>query len=280
MPARYPLWHYTDPEIAWAGSGRGTSSSSAGSPMGGRVPLRREQAGRSNGRTRTARQAAVRPRRPETDHSGEGIVATECRRADLGDPAWPSRWERLREDIVANDHPHPTLSESIGLAAEVYNPDCTDLPRNSIRPIQKDKRGGSQGTRVCGAPDMARRRAGSRGSESGTGTVRSRSSKRHPRWVRPEKRPPAHPAGRSHRPDLAGTTSTIAATPTAPCPHHVPDRRSRAYTGPRSPAVTAPARVPRAHSTDGGQHGIHPIWCWSRRRVEFQLARSREGRQG
>jgi dihydrolipoamide dehydrogenase len=32
-------------------------------------------------------------------------------------------------DIGKTIHPHPTLSESIGMAAEVLEGTCTDLPR-------------------------------------------------------------------------------------------------------------------------------------------------------
>ena len=32
-------------------------------------------------------------------------------------------------DIGKTIHPHPTLGESIGMAAEVYQGHCTDLPR-------------------------------------------------------------------------------------------------------------------------------------------------------
>ena len=31
-------------------------------------------------------------------------------------------------DIGKTIHPHPTLGESIGMAAEVYEGSCTDLP--------------------------------------------------------------------------------------------------------------------------------------------------------
>jgi len=32
------------------------------------------------------------------------------------------------EDLALTIHPHPTLSESIGFAAEVFEGTCTDLP--------------------------------------------------------------------------------------------------------------------------------------------------------
>ena len=32
------------------------------------------------------------------------------------------------EDVGRTIHPHPTLGESIGLAAELYEGACTDLP--------------------------------------------------------------------------------------------------------------------------------------------------------
>jgi dihydrolipoamide dehydrogenase len=37
-------------------------------------------------------------------------------------------------DIGKTIHPHPTLSESIGMAAEVFEGHCTDLP-----PQKKEK---------------------------------------------------------------------------------------------------------------------------------------------
>src|SRR5207245_11329682 len=43
-------------------------------------------------------------------------------------------------DIGKTIHPHPTLSESIGMAAEVYEGHCTDLPPQKKK--KKNKEGG------------------------------------------------------------------------------------------------------------------------------------------
>ena len=64
----------------------------------------------------------------ETGHIiGGGIVGTHagdmigeiCLAIEMGCDA---------EDIGKTIHPHPTLGESIGMAAEVANGTCTDLP--------------------------------------------------------------------------------------------------------------------------------------------------------
>jgi dihydrolipoamide dehydrogenase len=58
---------------------------------------------------------------------GGGIVGTHA--GDMiGEIALAIEMGADAVDIGKTIHPHPTLGESIGMAAEVYEGTCTDLP--------------------------------------------------------------------------------------------------------------------------------------------------------
>ena len=120
-----PSVAYTDPEVAWAGlteeqckaQGRKYGKSVFPWAASGRAIAN----GRDEGFTKLLFDAA--------NHRilGGGIVGTHagdligevCLAVEMGcDPT----------DIGKTIHPHPTLSESIGMAAEVFEGVCTDLP--------------------------------------------------------------------------------------------------------------------------------------------------------
>ena len=119
-----PSVAYTDPEIAWAGLTE-TEAKAKGIKFASRY---------SRGRPRPRHRQ--RPRRrlhqlivDEATHRiiGGGIVGTHagdliseiCLAVEMGcEPG----------DIGHTIHPHPTLSELIGMAAEVFEGTCTDLP--------------------------------------------------------------------------------------------------------------------------------------------------------
>ena len=120
-----PSVAYTDPEVAWAGlteeqcKARGIKYGKAVFPWA--ASGRAIANGRDEGFTKLLFD--------ETNHRllGGGIVGTHagdligevCLAVEMGcDPI----------DIGKTIHPHPTLSESIGMAAEVFEGVCTDLP--------------------------------------------------------------------------------------------------------------------------------------------------------
>ncbi|TMH66479.1 MAG: dihydrolipoyl dehydrogenase [Betaproteobacteria bacterium] len=120
-----PSVAYTDPEVAWAGlteeqcKAQGIKYGKAMFPWA--ASGRAIANGRDEGFTKLLFD--------ETTHRciGGGIVGTHagdligevCLAVEMGcDPA----------DVGKTIHPHPTLSESVGMAAEVFEGVCTDLP--------------------------------------------------------------------------------------------------------------------------------------------------------
>jgi dihydrolipoamide dehydrogenase len=119
-----PSVAYTDPEIAWAGV---TEDSLKGQKFGKSVfPWVASGRAIANGRD----EGFVKLLFDEKTNRliGGGIVGTSagdliseiCLGIEMGADA---------DDIAHTIHPHPTLGESIGLAAEVFAGTCTDLPQ-------------------------------------------------------------------------------------------------------------------------------------------------------
>ena len=125
-----PSVAYTDPEVAWAGKteeqckAEGIKFGKAVFPWA--ASGRAIANGRDEGFTKLLFEAAT--------HRiiGGGIVGTHagdliseiCLAIEMGcEPA----------DIGKTIHPHPTLGESIGMAAEVFEGHCTDLPPQKKR---------------------------------------------------------------------------------------------------------------------------------------------------
>ena len=125
-----PSVAYTDPEVAWAGKteeqckAEGVKFGKAVFPWA--ASGRAIANGRDEGFTKLLFEAAT--------HRiiGGGIVGTHagdliseiCLAIEMGcEPA----------DIGKTIHPHPTLGESIGMAAEVFEGHCTDLPPQKKR---------------------------------------------------------------------------------------------------------------------------------------------------
>jgi dihydrolipoamide dehydrogenase len=124
-PRQIPSVAYTDPEIAWAGlteieaKSKGLKFEKAVFPWA--ASGRAIANGRDEGFTKLLFDA-------ETHRCiGGGIVGTRagdlisevCLAIEMGADA---------ADIGKTIHPHPTLSESVGMAAEVAEGVCTDLP--------------------------------------------------------------------------------------------------------------------------------------------------------
>jgi dihydrolipoamide dehydrogenase len=120
-----PSVAYTDPEVAWAG--KTEEQCQAEGIQYGKAVFPWAASGRAiaNGRDEGFTKLLF----DETTHRviGGGIVGTHagdligeiCLAVEMGcDPV----------DIGKTIHPHPTLCESIGMAAEVFEGVCTDLP--------------------------------------------------------------------------------------------------------------------------------------------------------
>ena len=120
-----PSVAYTDPEVAWAG--RTEEQCKAQGIKYGKAVFPWAASGRAiaNGRDEGFTKLLF----DESSHRvlGGGIVGTHagdligevCLAVEMGcDPV----------DIGKTIHPHPTLSESIGMAAEAFEGVCTDLP--------------------------------------------------------------------------------------------------------------------------------------------------------
>ncbi len=120
-----PSVAYTDPEIAWAGKtedqlkAEGAQFGKALFPWA--ASGRAIANGREDGFTKLLFDA-------ETHQIiGGGIVGTHA--GDLiGEICLAIEMGADATDIGKTIHPHPTLSESIGMAAEVFEGVCTDLP--------------------------------------------------------------------------------------------------------------------------------------------------------
>jgi dihydrolipoamide dehydrogenase len=120
-----PSVAYTDPEVAWAGKTE-EQCKAEGVKFGKSVfPWAASGRAIANGRDEGFTKLLF----DETTHRviGGGIVGTHagdliseiCLAVEMGCEA---------SDIGKTIHPHPTLGESIGMAAEVFEGHCTDLP--------------------------------------------------------------------------------------------------------------------------------------------------------
>ena len=120
-----PSVAYTDPEIAWAGVTEDEAKAKGIKLEKGLFPWaasgRAIANGRDEGHTKLLFDAAT--------HRivGGGIVGTHA--GDLiSEIALAIEMGADAVDIGRTIHPHPTLSESVGLAAEAFEGVCTDLP--------------------------------------------------------------------------------------------------------------------------------------------------------
>ncbi|MES2755737.1 MAG: dihydrolipoyl dehydrogenase [Pseudomonadota bacterium] len=120
-----PSVAYTDPEVAWVGMTEDEAKAKGIKLEKGHFPWaasgRAVANGRDEGFTKLLFDA-------ETHRIvGGGIVGTHA--GDMiGEIALAIEMGADGVDIGKTIHPHPTLGESIGMAAEVYEGVCTDLP--------------------------------------------------------------------------------------------------------------------------------------------------------
>ncbi len=120
-----PSVAYTDPEIAWVGLTEDDAKAQGIAVKKGLFPWnasgRAIANGRDEGFTKLLFDATTR------QILGGGIVGTHA--GDMiGEVALAIEMGADEVDIGKTIHPHPTLGESIGLAAEAAHGSCTDLP--------------------------------------------------------------------------------------------------------------------------------------------------------
>ena len=120
-----PSVAYTDPEVAWVGLTEDEAKQKGITVEKGHFPWaasgRAVANGRSEGFTKLLFDA-------ETHRIIGGTIVGTSAGDMIGEIALAIEMGADGVDIGKTIHPHPTLGESIGMAAEVYKGVCTDLP--------------------------------------------------------------------------------------------------------------------------------------------------------
>jgi dihydrolipoamide dehydrogenase len=120
-----PSVAYTDPEVAWVGTTEDEAKKQGIKYGVGKFPWSALGRALANGRPEGFTKLLF-----DDEHHriiGGGIVGTGA--GDLiSEIALAIEMGADAVDIGKTIHPHPTLGESIGMAAEVYEGVCTDLP--------------------------------------------------------------------------------------------------------------------------------------------------------
>jgi dihydrolipoamide dehydrogenase len=120
-----PSVAYTDPEVAWVGLTEDEAKAKGIKVKKGLFPWNASGRAIANNRDEGFTKLLF----DETTHAilGGGIVGTHA--GDMiGEVALAIEMGADAVDIGKTIHPHPTLGESIGLAAEAAEGECTDLP--------------------------------------------------------------------------------------------------------------------------------------------------------
>ncbi|HEY0856987.1 MAG TPA: dihydrolipoyl dehydrogenase [Albitalea sp.] len=120
-----PSVAYTDPEVAWVGITEDEAKAAGRKVKKGLFPWTASGRAIANGRDEGFTKLLF----DEESHAivGGGIVGTHA--GDMiGEIALAIEMGADAVDIGKTIHPHPTLGESIGMAAEVYEGVCTDVP--------------------------------------------------------------------------------------------------------------------------------------------------------
>jgi dihydrolipoamide dehydrogenase len=120
-----PSVAYTDPEVAWVGVTEDEAKAKGMKVKKGLFPWNASGRAIANGRDEGFTKLIF----SEETHAivGGGIVGTHA--GDMiGEIALAIEMGADAVDIGKTIHPHPTLGESIGLAAEAFEGACTDLP--------------------------------------------------------------------------------------------------------------------------------------------------------
>ena len=120
-----PSVAYTDPEVAWVGTTEDEAKAQGLKVKKGLFPWNASGRAIANGRDEGFTKLLF----DEATHRivGGGIVGTHA--GDMiGEIALAIEMGADAVDIGKTIHPHPTLGESIGMAAEAFEGACTDLP--------------------------------------------------------------------------------------------------------------------------------------------------------
>jgi dihydrolipoamide dehydrogenase len=120
-----PSVAYTDPEIAWVGLTEDEARQRGVKVGVGRFPWAASGRAIANGRDEGFTKLLF----DEVSHRivGGAIVGTDAGNL-ISEIALAIEMGADAVDIGKTIHPHPTLSESVGMAAEAYEGVCTDLP--------------------------------------------------------------------------------------------------------------------------------------------------------
>lgn len=130
-PRVIPSVAYTDPEIAWVGFTEAQAKAQSRQYKKGLFPWSASGRAIANGRDEGFTKLLFDTETGQI--MGGGIVGT--RAGDLiGEVALAIEMGADEVDVGKTIHPHPTLGESVGLAAEAAHGSCTDLP-----PIRRNR---------------------------------------------------------------------------------------------------------------------------------------------
>jgi len=125
-----PSVAYTDPEIAWVGLTEDQAKAQGIKVKKGLFPWVASGRAIANGRDEGFTKLLFDDSQEAQGHGkilGGGIVGTHA--GDMiGEVALAVEMGADAVDIGKTIHPHPTLGESLGMAAEVAHGSCTDLP--------------------------------------------------------------------------------------------------------------------------------------------------------
>ena len=125
-----PSVAYTDPEVAWVGLTEGQAKAQGIKVKKGVFPWTASGRAIANGRDEGVTKLLFDDSPEAHGHGrilGGGIVGTHA--GDMiGEIALAIEMGADAVDIGKTIHPHPTLGESLGMAAEVAHGSCTDLP--------------------------------------------------------------------------------------------------------------------------------------------------------
>ena len=125
-----PSVAYTDPEVAWVGLTEDQAKVQGIKVKKGRFPWNASGRAIANGRDEGFTKLLFDDSPEAHGHGkilGGGMVGTHA--GDMiGEVALAIEMGADAMDIGKTIHPHPTLGESIGMAAEVAHGSCTDLP--------------------------------------------------------------------------------------------------------------------------------------------------------
>ena len=125
-----PSVAYTDPEVAWVGLTEDEAKARGIKVKKGLFPWTASGRAIANGRDEGFTKLLFNDSPEAHGHGkilGGGIVGTHA--GDMiGEVALAIEMGADAVDIGKTIHPHPTLGESIGMAAEVAHGSCTDLP--------------------------------------------------------------------------------------------------------------------------------------------------------